>query len=362
MRLAFAIVLAILAAGCGRRNFNDQRDAAGDADATDVDAPSPLCATTNCVFVTNNLYRSDVGVAGADASCNAEAAAAGLPGTYRAFLSTSSEPAASRFLGSRGWVRPDGEIVVTGGITALYSQGALVPIALTADGVDLRGTVRSVWTGTSRSGAFAATCSDWTVADSSSATIGNLQACVGFSDFMVPAMCSESHRLFCFGVGNDTPQVIPAPAGPIAFVSIGTLAGNAGIAAADAICATEGAILGPRTFRALLGTVGVTAASRFSNPLREYFRPDGVRLGRLLVGEEPRTSIAVTASGTYSNRVQWTGGAPTSVVSASTSCTGWESATGTGTIGFSYEATSSGTFAGSVNSCTQSLSVLCLED
>ena len=54
------------------------------------------------------------GIAAADALCTSEATAAGLPGTYRAFLATKQASAMSRFdLGGAPWVRVDGVVLAT---------------------------------------------------------------------------------------------------------------------------------------------------------------------------------------------------------------------------------------------------------
>src|SRR5206468_3194505 len=44
----------------------------------------------------------------ADSRCNDAAAAAGLPGEYRAWLSTAAHYARDRLAGARGWIRTDG--------------------------------------------------------------------------------------------------------------------------------------------------------------------------------------------------------------------------------------------------------------
>jgi hypothetical protein len=82
-------------------------DASTDAEA--VDAGPGVLAVANIAFGTYHGTPSSVGgLDGGDALCNAEAADAGLPGTYVAYLSTSAVDAIDRIGGSRGWVRPDG--------------------------------------------------------------------------------------------------------------------------------------------------------------------------------------------------------------------------------------------------------------
>jgi len=63
----------------------------------------------NFVFATSTSYPADFGgLAGADAICNQHAGDAGLPGTYVAWLSTTTVDARDRLAGARGFVRPDG--------------------------------------------------------------------------------------------------------------------------------------------------------------------------------------------------------------------------------------------------------------
>src|SRR5690606_988458 len=75
----------------------------GDPDAGAADAALP----TNIVFVTSTQHvAQDLGgLEGADRICADRAAAAGLPGTYVAWLSTRTVDARDRLAGARGWVR-----------------------------------------------------------------------------------------------------------------------------------------------------------------------------------------------------------------------------------------------------------------
>jgi hypothetical protein len=56
---------------------------------------------TNIVFTTRATFDGNLGgLAGADAKCNAAAAAVGLPGTYKAWLGSSAGPAGDRMIHS----------------------------------------------------------------------------------------------------------------------------------------------------------------------------------------------------------------------------------------------------------------------
>src|SRR5262245_12432676 len=69
-----------------------------------------IVVTSNVAFVTTRTLNPSTfgGLAGADAICQATADQAGLPGTYIAWLSTTTTNAVDRLAGSRGWVRTDG--------------------------------------------------------------------------------------------------------------------------------------------------------------------------------------------------------------------------------------------------------------
>jgi len=67
------------------------------------------------------LWPPSGGLAGADASCTADATAAGLPGSFRALLATTTATAVSRFSDGTPWVRPDG-IPVAANLAQLRSR------------------------------------------------------------------------------------------------------------------------------------------------------------------------------------------------------------------------------------------------
>jgi len=65
----------------------------------------------NIAFVTSAKYVGGQfgGLDAADKECARLALAARLPGTYKAWLSTSTEDAIDRLGSARGWVRVDGK-------------------------------------------------------------------------------------------------------------------------------------------------------------------------------------------------------------------------------------------------------------
>src|SRR5690606_37770616 len=79
-----------------------------------LDGCSPQCTwEARLVFATSTMYTGNLGgLAGADAICNARAQAAGLPGTYMAWISASGQTPASRMLHSSvPYLPTDGNLV-----------------------------------------------------------------------------------------------------------------------------------------------------------------------------------------------------------------------------------------------------------
>src|SRR5215467_4433915 len=95
---------AVLVASCGRIGFDT--GVTGDGNHDD----GKIAITTNIAFIThNNVIAANLGsVAAADARCMDDANAARIPGTYIAWISTSTSNARDRLGNARGWRRPDG--------------------------------------------------------------------------------------------------------------------------------------------------------------------------------------------------------------------------------------------------------------
>ena len=70
---------------------------------------APVIETGRIAFVSDTGFVPNAGLVAADALCNADAAAAQLPGTYRAWLGTSGGGAETRFVpAGEPWRRIDG--------------------------------------------------------------------------------------------------------------------------------------------------------------------------------------------------------------------------------------------------------------
>lgn len=184
---ALALACAAFAGGCGFFGYrplagtdaNVELDAGTDAgmDAgTDAgqDAGQDAgvdCSTGACryVFVTSaGLSAASVGsLLGADNFCQAAGLGAGLPGTYKAWISDSSTTAAARLAhASVPYVLRDGTRVADDW-TDLVDGTLSHAIDMTEAG-DVQATPVEVWTASTAAGDYSGvSCADWTNATSS---------------------------------------------------------------------------------------------------------------------------------------------------------------------------------------------------
>ena len=170
-------------------------------------APQPPIPARKA-FLSRAAVTGDSGVAGFDAVCSSEAAAAGLPGTYLALVATLEASAASRFdLTGPPWARVDG-VVVTAKAADLATPSLIAPIDVTADGA--YSTAGQAWTGAFAPGqpgqaggaaAVETTCGDWT------GTTANPMGSLG-----VPALTQTPGQQFAanFFHAFESPCSLPA--------------------------------------------------------------------------------------------------------------------------------------------------------
>jgi len=308
------------------------------AAATTVTASFTAGATTgpNLVFVTSTTTAGNFGgVTGGDAICGARASAAGLAGTYRAWLSTSSVAAIDRLGSASGWVRTDGKPFAN-------SQADLVagkiyyPILTDELGVPL--PYATAWTGTTDNGQWdgGQQCGNWTNTTSVGVTAGSTLGATGDWTAATGNSCSSELRLYCFGIDRaSTVTVVPTPGRKI-FPSAGTWLPGGGIVSADALCASEAANASlPGTFKALLATTTASAASRFSTSGATWVRPDGIPItataAQLFSADFYLTTPVLQANGsTYMSynprRYVWSGASTlTSIGTSASTCSNWSS-------------------------------------
>jgi len=169
-----------------------------------VDAPPPSDKVIT-VFLTNKTYFAIDELAGGDATCQEEASWADLPGTWTAWLSTSTVNAIDRI--------PDGEYRLVDGTLIANDKADLTdgrlknPITLTQYGGPGPGDL--VRTGTKSDGTVLMnnTCQDWTTTSSSGGrfTVGSpAETSENWTDVTSGGtsqgpVCGSYAGLYCFG-------------------------------------------------------------------------------------------------------------------------------------------------------------------
>ena len=279
------------------------------------------------------------GLAGADSICNAEAADAGLPGSYIAWLSDSDDDAIDRLTatGARGWIRPDG-FPVADDPGQFANKAIWYPMRVEADG-DLAPTNASPITGTGASGtAVVSHCDDFT-ADNGTVAWGYASGVLDMWTYRGAKGCGSATLLYCLGVSKSAPLdlVVPSVHWNV-FLSESTFTPDAGLAAFDAACngdATEAGL--PGSYAAMVATVGASALDR-ADLSRPWVLPNGAT-----VVQDPQTltsrsdvdvGIGLFADGgTYfagSSRKAMIGADDIATAGdATTTCANWESTVGT---------------------------------
>ncbi len=184
--------------------------------SVEVIHPNSLSASTTLLVVPEGpkiVFLSDTqtdgdmgGIAGANAICQADAAAASLSGTFLAWLSVSvasgnSSSPATTFNTDTGPFLLPGGVQVADDWTDLIDGTLDAPINHTASGET--GVNSFVWTGTQSDGSAAATaaetCSEWsTTASTGSGGSASLDSNSWTENFVTSASCTAVFRLYCF--------------------------------------------------------------------------------------------------------------------------------------------------------------------
>ena len=348
--------------------------------ATSTRTSTPTATATpifNVVFVSSTSSNGDLGgQAGADAECASLASAANLPpGTYKAWISTTTIDAATKLGSARGFVRIDGEPFADQ-VSDIEAGSILNSIELDEAGVDVGR--QDVWTGTNDSGTAHVpnTCGDWTIG--SGASFGELGSTTGgagaWSDDATETACLASARIYCFDTSHVTALTVTHATGRTAFVSKGKFATSLGVSEADALCQSEAAAASLKNstqFLALLSTSTVPAASRFdmSAMSSPYVRPDGIKIAdapTLASGATLDSGIWQHADGSYVTEFAgavWTGSTTPNVTGPLTStCQDWVTTNGadTGSEGVSV-VTDLWWNPEMTTSCGTQLPIFCLE-
>lgn len=272
------------------------------------------------------------GIAGGDAYCQSAAEAAGLTGTYRAWLSDDTIDARDRFAGTSGWVRVDGAPVAST-ITRLLDQREMFnPILVDETGAGNR--VGSVWTGTGVDGRRESKhCDNWSGTSGAAAAGYTFFGVGAFSMFSPSAACTNpAHGLLCFEIGGSATVTAVKTSGRVAFVSSTRRTAGDGVAGLDSICQSDAGAGGlSGSFLAAVTTSAQSIASRFTIDARPWVRPDGTLIAApaaLFDGSLVTSFINQEADGTYvdwaSNAV-WTGASGGPMMTSATTCIDWTS-------------------------------------
>ena len=201
-----ACTSACVAASCGDGIVHAGVEACDDGNDVDDDACSNMCEVNESrrVFVTTQTWTGNLGgLAGANAKCQDAADAAGLGGTYKAWIATgkANEAPADHFSKSTApYVRVDGEVIAANWDDLVDAELAIA-INVTEDGVAAGGT-NHVWTNVKADGTrldAAMHCTDFTNgAGSQDARVGVRNGTDQKWTDENTHKCSDSRHLYCF--------------------------------------------------------------------------------------------------------------------------------------------------------------------
>lgn len=166
-----------------------------------------ICAKTpKIVFVTSTTYNGNLGgVAGANSKCMTRAAAASLPGVYKAWVSTEADSPSTTFTKNPdGYILTDRVTMVANSWDELSTVNLINPINKNEFGESQEGVA---WTSTYPNGeacgdVYDDSCVQWTYAGPYQHGDGGSTAKTGFEWSYLPAegevQCDMEARLYCF--------------------------------------------------------------------------------------------------------------------------------------------------------------------
>jgi hypothetical protein len=193
------VLVGSLACGCADSAAESLPDASVDAS---VDAPTDAAADASVeggrrVFVSSTLQDADFGgVTGADELCATQAAAAGVDGVFKAWLSTRSSSVTDRLEHSS-----DPYVLVDGTVVAVNWDDLVDGALLARINRDASGQLHTddVWTGTLATGASELTddCAGFTSASAGRALCGaSTSTTMTWTENQRPE-CATRLRLYC---------------------------------------------------------------------------------------------------------------------------------------------------------------------
>ena len=187
-----------------------------DMASPDADPPIQITSGPKRVFVTSQAYQGGLlgGLAGADAKCATRATAAGLTGTYKAWLSDREAQAVFRLTHSTGnyllvdgtTVAADWSALASGSLAHAIDHDELGALYAPPLNCFVVGGIVPVWTATRYNGRYNATtggtCNDWTEIQHDGfyidGDVGNAQSHdTHWSESLCGITCSESAALYC---------------------------------------------------------------------------------------------------------------------------------------------------------------------
>jgi hypothetical protein len=357
------------------------------------------------VFVTSSRNHGNLsawpdaggstGLEAGDAICQAAASSAGLPGTYKAWLSTNATDAYCHIQGFSGkitancgqgvlpvtagpWVRTDGHFF-SGRIDELINNGNIyTPVEYDETGTSVSNG--SYYSGTNSAGAVTASgehCVNWTSNSGSNySRFGYTEGTTGMWTDYGGASCDASLRLLCFqsGSGGSLPGLTAPTGSKKVFVTSTTHKGNlGGLTGADQKCqtrATAGGLANPSKFKAWLSDLTINAGDHITSD-GPWYRPDGIKVASnkaaLTASSSTHlfTAISQNETGAYTTNqylLAWTGTGDNGV-GIGDRCNDWGNGTAgyTGQIGYATLSDNNWTTVTSVN-CNELHPLYCFED
>lgn len=199
IRAPLTVCLAASLACDGTQSSPDAEPSHADARRADEsDAQPPIDGadvTPRVVFATSTRHDGDFGgLEGADEICAERAAAAGLDGSFLAWLSAPDEPAGQRLAhADMSYARTD-SVRIADDWDDLVDGELAAPIDRDEEGAEVSG---DVWTGTQASGEpTLLTCGGFDSVDESGACGSTGETGAAWTDNIQPP-CTSALRLYC---------------------------------------------------------------------------------------------------------------------------------------------------------------------
>jgi hypothetical protein len=323
-------------ASCGSAATCDVMVGDGTAVVVTADfASGPLLATVNLAFATNAVIDGDIrginsesGATIADADCTVFANAAGLPGTFVAYLSDTTGRSANQQLGaSRAWILTDGT-PFDDQIADLAAFGQRATFDVDEHGARLPAG-DPIWIGGSSNGSAMGAFDCQAFSSNSSSDNGYMWRTdeLPQSGVTVQPSCNQQAHLPCMQIGIAGELPAQPPVGRYAFVSTAVWS-VAGVASADAQCAADAASQGlAGTFVAALATTTQSIADRAGGLGGPWRLPSGAitTLGPLT---DPLRAPFEMPSGIAVLQF-WMGAATLTDVATGSNCSDWQSTSST---------------------------------